>query len=408
MNYKPVLALSACLLSVTAFSPAYAEKAAQAASVTADTSATQPDAADVCVPLGPHIPRGGSFGMEHWSDDKLRMAANPGKRVKAPEYWVPVGSYRIKKEEDEGCALFPDGQSAVFINPLHWKVDAYLVPVLGIYVVRFIPNTYSDEDVKKTDALIQEVYEKVSYLFPLGLKEYMRQDHHIIVTTGVAGDGKRVENRVFPYPGPHLSVLAGPLGSNFNKEFLIRQAVYLQNKMRPRDETFKDDPLLAAPSWSDMEGGWAAFALLDDAKARLDRVNALYSVHQALTDDDDETWPDLQRYKKIDRSKGPFGMPPNSPRRSAAVKYANSDLGPLIMVALDGLLVAEGKKETMMQYVRLINSKKEYTLPSVMKAALSPKGYSLFEGWMKGQPIDRSYIDKGLARLDNPPKQEAK
>jgi hypothetical protein len=366
----------------------------------AEAQPQQANAADTntCVPLPVHVPRGGAFGMERWSDDKLIVTDNMRGRVKGPEYWVPVGSYRMTDPADR-CVLFPDGQSTVFINPAHWRVDAYPVPSVGIYAVRFIPKMFSDAQVDEVDALIQRSYAKVRSLFPLGLSDFMLQDHHVLVTTGIAGDGSRRENRIFVFPGPHLSGIMGEIGSPHNEQFFIRQAVYLFNKMRPREETFKDDALLVGTAWSDMVGAWAAIALYDNPDVIRRQVDAHYANHAALTDDDEDTWPDPRQYRGIDTLRGPFGMPPHTPRRNAAIRYAVNDLAPLIMIALDGLLAREGKTETMTDFVRMMNTKKELTLPKTMQVVLSPEGYEVFLSWLKGGRIDRAYIDEGLAIL---------
>ena len=386
--------LSVWFLALTALSLSPTLASAQEKTTPEAQMAKEPS----CVPISLHVPRAGGYGLERWSDDRLRVATNPRKAVIGPEYWVPVGAYRPKKK-GERCILFPDGQSVVYINPESWVVSAYKVPALGIHLVRFIPKSYGQDDIKKADDLIQRIYAQVSYYFPAGLKNYMLQDQHVLVTAGIAGDGTRKEERIFPYPGPHLAVIHTPLDDSYTEEFLARQTAYLFNKMRPREETFKDDPLLLAPSWSDMVAGWIALSLTRDPAARERWVKFSYADHELLTDDDPDTWPEGRIYKNIDRSQGAFGMPPNSPKRGAAIRYANNVLGPLVMLATDGLLQEEGVDDTLTDYVRMIHLKKELTLPNVMQAVLSAKGYETFLQWMKGERIPRKYIDKGLERL---------
>lgn len=354
--------------------------------------------ADACVPLPEHTPKIARHGHNHWSDERLRVFGSISSGVEIPAGWIPVGAHRI----DADCAFFPPRQAALFINPAFWQVEVIASAETGLSLQLLHLKTTPPEALESWTKMVVETYRDVATLFPLGLLADQRLPHVILVTSGIAGDGARRSSRLFPAPGPNLTNLFYSPDSGRGRDLFIHTTTHLFNKRRPRPETLPVEDGLRKTEYRELVASWAEIAFNRDDDYVRKRVAFLMRQHVFLTDGDPDTWPRAKAIAKIATAEGPFGLPPNAPEKSpAAHEYAHYYLGPLIMLAIDGLLAERGTAISVRMTLRDIHAGNSPGLLASLRRIL-PGRFQQIRNWMEGtEQIPRELVEKGLARLQN-------
>ena len=105
---------------------------------------------------------------------------------------------------------------------------------------------------------------------------------------------------------------------------------------------------------------------------------------------------------KTRAAEGPFGLPPNAPEKSrAARQYAHYYLGPLIMLAIDGLLADRGTAISVRMVSRDIHAGNSPGLLASLRRVL-PGQFQQIRSWMDGtEQIPADLVETGLARLQD-------
>ncbi len=147
---------------------------------------------------------------------------------------------------------------------------------------------------------------------------------------------------------------------------------------------------------------WAEIAFNRDDLYVRGRVGFLMRQHVALTDGDAETWPDAAAIAGTRSAEAPFGLPPNAPEGSAAAReYAHYYLGPLIMLAIDGLLADRGTAISVRMVLRDIHAGNSPGLLASLRRVL-PGRFGQIRNWMDGTgQIPADLVERGLARLQD-------
>jgi hypothetical protein len=353
---------------------------------------------DGCAPLPEHTPKAERHGQNHWSDGTLLVYGPVGSGVAIPAGWIPVGADRF----DAGCAFFPPTQATVFINPEFWQVDIIQSIEADLSLQLLTLKTTAPEALEAWKEMVVATYRDVSTLFPLGLLPDQKLPHVILVTSGIAGDGSRLSTRLFPAPGPNLTILFYNQGDGRGKDLFTHTTTHLFNKRRPRPETLPDEVGLSKVEYREMVATWAEIAFNRDHDHVRNRVAFLMREHVALTDGDPDTWPTSSSIAKTRLVEGPFGLPPNAPKKSkAAREYAHYFLSPLIMLAIDGLLVEEGSAVSVRMTLRNIHAGDGLGLLASLQRIL-PERFQQIRSWMDGtEQVPAELVEKGLARLQD-------
>ena len=96
------------------------------------------------------------------------------------------------------------------------------------------------------------------------------------------------------------------------------------------------------------------------------------------------------------------GLPPQAPEGSSAARdYAHYYLGPLIMLALDGLLAEKGTAVSVRMLTRDIHAGNSPGLLASLRRVL-PRRFGQIRSWMDGtEAIPAGLVETGLARLQD-------
>ena len=366
------------------------------AALAPETAAGAGEAA--CVALPAHATRIKRHGHNTWSGETLIVARAIASGVAAPPGWIPVGADRI----EAGCAWFPPRQATLFVNPAFWRVETIRGDPAGLDLQLLTLKSIPPEELDSWRRMVAETYADVATLFPLGLPADQALPHVILVTSGIAGDGARRSTRLFPAPGPNLTSLFYPPDSGRGRDLFIHTTTHLFNKRRPRPEAVPEEDGLRGTEYRELVATWAEIAFnRDDAHVRK-RVGSLRRAHVALTDDDGDTWPNARSIAATRSAEGPFGLPPHAPEGSkAAREYAHYYLGPLIMLALDGLLAEKGTAVSVRMLLRDIHAGNSPGLLASLRRVL-PERFGQIRSWMDGtEAIPAGLVERGLARLQD-------
>jgi hypothetical protein len=351
---------------------------------------------DACVPLPAHERKINRHGHANWFDEYLRVSGAIASGVEIPPGWVPIGADRF----DAGCAWFPPRQATLFVKPEFWQVESIHSPEADLILQLLSLKSIPPEELDRWRELVVETYRDVTPLFPLGLTPDQALPHVILVTSGIAGDGARRSSRLFPEPGPNLTNLFYNPGDGRGRDLFIHTTTHLFNKRRPRPETLPNEDGLSKFEYRELVATWAEIAFNPDAAHVHNRVAFLMRQHVALTDGDPDTWPDAGSLAKIKSHKGPFGLPPAAPENSAAAReYAHYYLGPLVMLAIDGLLAKRASGASVGTMIRDIHAGDSPGLLASLRRLL-PDRFEQIRSWMDGTgQVPAGLVERGLARV---------
>jgi len=343
---------------------------------------------------GKHINK---HGQSNWSDERLYVHKHQSVPVRIPIGWQPVGEASVQGS----CALFPDKQAVVFIKPSAWDIKRIPSPEAGITLVRYALKTMPEDELGKIDDMITRVHRRVRQIYPLGLKPEQQWDHSLLVTTGIAGDAKRRNTRLFAEPGERLTLFFRNADDGRAYDLLTHTTTHLFNKRRPRPETQPADPMLPKVEHLEFVASWAELALAEDETYLRQRLNYIYGIHAVVTDGDPKTWPKGGSLRFLSVHKGKIGVPPRTREMSGPMmEYLHYYLNPLSLVALDGLLAERGRKLSVMGMLQEVHSH-DASLLDVLKLHLTPNELAQFELWLSGERIPRVLVDKGIERYQS-------
>ena len=353
---------------------------------------------DACVGLPEHRDKIERHGHNNWSDETLIVFGALSSGVAVPPGWIPVGADRI----DAGCAWFPPKQATLFVNPPFWQVESIRSSEAGLDLQLLTLKATPPDELEGWRRMVAETYADVATLFPLGLPPDQALPHVILVTSGIAGDGKRRSTRLFPAPGANLTILFYNPDSGRGRDLFIHTTTHLFNKRRPRPETVPRERGLRSTEYRELVATWAEIAFNRDDTHVRNRVAFLMRQHVALTDADPATWPGAGALASIRSAEGPFGLPPQAPKGSTAAReYAHYYLGPLIMLAIDGLLAGKGTAVSVRMLLRDIHAGNSPGLLASLRRVL-PLRFGQIRSWMDGsEPIPAGLVERGLARLQD-------
>ncbi len=354
---------------------------------------TQADPVD-CIDRPAHEKHINKHGQSNWSDTRLYVHKHQNVPVRIPMGWQPVGQASIQGS----CAVFPDKQAVIFIRPSAWDIKRIPSPETGLTLVRYALKDMPKDELSKIDGMITRVHKRVRQIYPLGLKPDQQWDHNLLVTTGIAGDAKSRNTRLFAEPGERLTLFFRNADDGRAYDLLTHTTTHLFNKRRPRVETQPEDPMLPRVEHLEFVASWAELALAEDKAYLKQRLDYIYDIHAVVTDGDPKTWPKRGTLRFLNVHKGKIGVPPRTREISGPMmEYLHYYLNPLALVALDGLLADRGRKLSVMGMLQEVHSS-DASLLDVFKLHLTPNELAQFELWLGGERIPRVLVNKGIER----------
>lgn len=333
-------------------------------------------------------------GNGHWRDDRLIVFSHDGESWSLPEGWEPVGAERVRA----ACASFPRGQAAVMVRRDRFQFRPITLSPLGMRAVRVAPLEMDPAHLTTVDAMIVSTFEAVARLYPLGLRPKERTDHSVLVTVNLAGDGIEPETRLYPSTGPNLSVIFYNLYDPRGRELFIHTTTHLFNRHRARRAAEPDEKLLPRVDYQELVASWAELALIDDERRQV-RFEFLLQNYRAVVDGDAATTPTNTLLAPLSTWEGPIGLVQDEPLTFELVEFRHYVLGPLLMLAVDGLLERSGTTPRLWELLREVHAGKHRGLLAALAKHLSPQDVGTVRDWISGVPVPENLARAGLTRL---------
>ena len=283
------------------------------------------------VVVGDSIP--GSQGYRVWFGETLQTFEHSNRKVCVPEGWESVGQIR----EGNGWVRFESGRTGVLIRP-----DAFFEKTITLqtssYVLRVLfPITTADADVVEYLQTIEAIFNRAGALF--GDEAIGKAKTHTVLVTAELDVFFDEGEAVYPDPRENLTVFVRKPADIRGEELFIHAVMHLYNRFNTEFVTYqKTQKPFGREDMQELEATWAETAFRSSERGREQRVSYLYTVHRAVQE---------RRFDLI--SEPPFNneslfdtIVPNvlveSETSDINIQYGHYVLGPLAMVAIDGLL----------------------------------------------------------------------
>ena len=344
-----------------------------------------------CRELPDHQGKKGTQGWRTWFDDGLRAFDHEGQYFCVPDGWSPVGTL-----EDEGHrARWNEKQTAVLIADDAWNVSP--TDYSEDFPVRlFWSVELGAKHLDQVDGLLTHAFAEIGSLYA-PLPEALSSEHHFLVTVGHGGNTRTYNSRIYPEPGPDMSICVRDPDQSRGHELTIHAVAHLYNRHRVgRAEGI--EPPIPQKDWEEFVATWTETAIILDHRGRMKRLKYLYNVHTAVQTGQHEliTGPpfdDLERFRQITPN-----VVVREDQPSIDMQYGHYILAPLAMVAAEGMLVAEGSEDTMFDVLRDTHAGEEDFFGE-LEERVGEKGLAAFKSWIhEGQTIPKELVWKGAER----------
>lgn len=357
-----------------------------------------------CEPVPAQSKQRGTQGYRIWTGETLRSFEHEGTAVCVPDGWEPVG----ESEAGDGWAVFPAGQTGVFV-----RSDAF-----GSRVARF-DNTRFDVEIvwpksmaripkAATDALIEWAFVHVGALYP-DFPQELATPHTVLVSAGVAGGSTRdYEGRIYPEPGPNLSVVVRTPEQWRAHELFIHAVAHLYNRHRTHWHGDQKEKLpIPEEDWQELVATWTETAFIRMPSARIHRLRYIHSVHRAVREHDFSLiqGPPFDRRAEFERIHPGVVVPQNSP--DLDFQYGHYILGPLTMVGTEGLLIELAATGTIpatsvATLLTEVNRGEHDSYFAALEEILPPAEMERIRDWMAGRAtVPWELVERAATHYDD-------
>ncbi len=331
----------------------------------------------------------GSQGYRVWFGDTLETFEHRNKKICVPDGWEAVGALSV----ENGWVRFEKNKTGIFI-----RTDAFLkIPVsadMSDYDVEMIlPNSFSELEIEKYSAFVGHVFNSMGSLFG-DLHTENPTAHTVLVTVGLSGG----DGAVYPDPRDSVTVLIYDLSTLRGEELFIHAVTHLYNRFDERNGEYqKNHKPLEPEDFQELEATWADTRFRSSNEGRLHRLAYLYSVHTAVQTKNFALIrePPFNIRAEFDRIQPNILVKKGTSYVNA--QYGHYVLGPLTMVAIEGLLVNEEGAHDIEQILTQLHTGEAENFFTELNRYLPEDRMKDIEGWMfKGETIPRDLLETAL------------
>ena len=342
-------------------------------------------------------PTKNAHGYRTWDGHAIRSFDHHGGKICIPEGWFPVGM----STSGFGWASFPKGETAVIIDREAFVAETVL-PAQSRYKINFIypKNTLQDE-VAYHRATINHTYTSVGALF--ADREGGARAHHTVLVTANVEKNNGAPIVLYPDPSEHISFFIHPREQSRSEELFTHAVVHLYNRFSPSQKIAYQDHQSPIPrdDFQELEATWAEIIFRTSEEGRGSRLTYLFNVHRAVFE---------KNYSRI--TSPPFNNPegfqsiiPNvvvpGDASFLSAQYGHYILGPLVMVAIDGVLHARQKDTDVKTLLTTIHKNQKQNFFDLLAEELPTGDMNMIYAWMNGsEAIPAEYITQALERYD--------
>ncbi|MBX9765194.1 hypothetical protein K2X83_00975 [Patescibacteria group bacterium] len=337
----------------------------------------------------------GSQGFRLWSGPTLISFEHGDKKICIPSGWEALG----EETSGNGWARYEKGVSGLTIKKDAFA-EAKLTFISSGYEVHFVyPKNTPAGELELYEATIRSAFENVGALFNDSHKNEKRR-HTILVTPGVER-ADELRTPIYPDPRKNLSPYMQPPTSARGEELLIHAIAHLYNRQRADLRAYQKNQLpIPAEDFQELEASWSEIAYRTSDSGRRARINYLYNVHTAVQTKNFSlihTAPFNGDRAGFENIAPNIVVPPDASFLNA--QYGHYILGPLTMVAIEGMLAAKNA-DTVEKILSRVHAENMPFINELSKY-LSPEEIAAAKSWMfDGGTIPRALVDAGLTRYE--------
>lgn len=346
-----------------------------------------------CSPVPTSEPQLGSQGYRIWSGPTLQTFDHNNKRICVPDGWQAVSA----TQSGNGWAKFESGLTGVLIRPsafasttLQFQNSSYVVTVL-------YPGSESTPLSERYVRAVKNAFERTGAVFGDSSKNPQRT-HTVLVTPGIEGaTSANGSIAVYPDPGPNLSIFVQNVDSQRGEELFIHGVTHLYNRFRDDLMAYqKNQSPVPEEDWQELEAVWAetAFRTTDDGRSA--RIDYLYTVHTAVQTKNfalihSPPFDDREAFNSIRP-----GVILKEDSTYLEVQYGHYILGPLALIATEGLLQKYGTRTDLERILLSIHTGKAKNFFDELEKVLPLKEVENSKAWMfDGKTIPYELVLQG-------------
>lgn len=345
-----------------------------------------------CSPIPSDKPSLGSQGFRIWSGPTLTSFEHGGKKTCIPDEWKALG----EKEKGDGWAHYENGATGIAIREAAFR-EKVLTHIYSAYEVTLVyPADTSATDLELYEATTRNAFERIGKLYN-DAKDNTKRTHTVLVTPGVPrDDGKNTP--IYPDPRENLSVYVQAPGSARGEELMIHAVAHLYNRQRADLLAYQ---MLQQPippgDFQELEASWSEVIYRTSNYGRNARIAYLYGIHTAVRNKD---------FSKI--SSSPFNsnqtefeeitqsIVVSADASFLSAQYGHYILGPLVMIATEGMLQRNKTGATIEQILTQVHSDNSSFFGELSKH-LSSEEIALIKSWMfDGVLIPYELVEAGM------------
>ncbi len=349
-----------------------------------------------CVPVDPPIAQMGSQGFRTWTGPTLWSFEHHGEKVCVPDSFQALGA----QFSGIGFATFAKGDTGIFYTPSEFLERTIPLPHSSYDVTLLYPKGLPTEDVEAFVSTTRNAFERIGELYNDSPSIVQRQ-HTVLVTSGLPRtDGVRIP--VYPDPRDSVTLYVQSPNSPRGEELLIHAIAHLYNRYRPDlDAYLAVQSPIPSEEFQELEATWSELAFRTSAEGPLARLRYLYSVHDAVRDNDFtriQSYPFNESQQAFGTIRGDLVASPDSSYLS--IQYGHYVLAPLIMVGIDGLLRDAESEQTLEHILIRIHNGNE-NIFEVLSEYLTGEDIQKIHGWMRGElKIEEQLLFRGASVYD--------
>ena len=335
----------------------------------------------------------GSQGYRVWSGPTLKSFTHKGEKLCVPEGWEAVGAVST----GSGWAVFNPEYTGVIVRSRDFEKTQLTFKRSSYAVTLMTPLGIADEMKREYRDTTVNAFENIGNVFGDNGSKPPRK-HIVLVTADIPNSEAGTVERVYPDPNPLLTIYVRNTKNTRGEELFLHAVTHLYNRFGgATQEYLKHQSPIPEPDWQELEASWAETAFRTSEVGMLQRLTDLYSVHRAVQTGNPNI---VEPSPLIDVESIQSMLPPSVVVPEGAkyidVQYAHYILGPLTMVATEGLLRNAEAGADVPIILANLHSGKADNFFTELETALSKKDAEMVKGWMlRNEPIPRELVFLG-------------
>jgi hypothetical protein len=337
----------------------------------------------------------GKHGWEVWSGPTFTSFRQNGNRYCTPPGWEPVGESKL----EQGGATFPLRADGVMVKTSEFKKMNIPLAKNDFALQVLYPVSMSDPERDDYIRIISEAFNNVGTLYPKSPLATPKP-YTVLITVGVAGDGIRFENSLYPNPSEFLGVMVRNKELARGEDLFVHAATHAYNRFYPEFKTYQDNQSpIPAGDFEEMEATWSEITFSPTKEALEDRVNDVYKTYEAVMDNNySESILFPLSEPAVFTSVANKEIAQEKTASRGDEEFGHYILAPLVMVSIEGMLEEHKSKETVNSLLKKVHETHQNFF-DLLKNEISNEELTKVMSYITGNNrIPRDLIDAGLKR----------